>query len=130
MNNKKWRIALVSIFLVVVIAVVVCILIAHKSEDKSRNGEGGVTTSVVDGLITTTEEHIDFTTDDWTSFEFALNNKVYTWPITYSELTADGYVIKYDEDVKLKVVGQKGHATVSLVESPHISESSAGSYFE
>lgn len=99
MNNKKWRIVLVSIFIVVVLAVVVCILIVHKSEDKSQNGEGGVTMSDVDVVNTTTEEHIDFTTDDWTSFEFALNNKVYTWPVTYSELTADGYVIKYDEDV-------------------------------
>ena len=88
---------LVSIFLVVVIAVVVCILIVHKSEDKSQNGEGDVTMFDVDVVNTTTEEHIDFTTDDWTSFEFFLNNKVYAWPVTYSELTADGYVIKYDE---------------------------------
>lgn len=99
MSNKKWRIVLVSILVVAVIAVVVYILIMHRLEDKSQSGEGGVTTSVVDGVNTTTEEYMDFTTDDWISFEFALNNKVYTWPVNYSELTADGYVIKYDEDV-------------------------------
>ena len=34
----------------------------------------------------------------------------------------------YDDDVKLKVDGRKGHSTVSLVESPHISDSSTGCY--
>lgn len=32
----------------------------------------------------------------------------------------------YDDDVKLKVDGRKGHSTVSLVESPHISDSDTG----
>lgn len=34
----------------------------------------------------------------------------------------------YDDDVKLKVNGRKGHSTVSLVESPQISDSDTGSY--
>lgn len=34
----------------------------------------------------------------------------------------------YDDDVKLKVDGRKGHSTVSLVESPHISDSDTGCY--
>lgn len=79
MSNKKWKIISVSIFVFAVIAVVVYILIVHKSKDESQSGESNVTTSNVDGVNTSTEnEHIDFTTDDWSSFEFSLNNKVYT----------------------------------------------------
>lgn len=79
MKNKKWKIILVSTLVFAVMVLGVYMLIVQKSEGKSQNGE--------------------FTTDDWSSFQFAINNKVYTWPVTYSELTADGYVIEEDKEV-------------------------------
>ncbi len=100
MSNKKWRIILVSTLVFAIVVLGVYMLIVQNSKGNSKNGELVTSTFEVDGVNTVTEEgNIKFTTDDWSSFQFAINNKVYTWPVTYSELAADGYVIEEDKEV-------------------------------
>lgn len=36
---------------------------------------------------------------EWSSFEFELQGKLYTLPISYSELAADGWAVKHDEEL-------------------------------
>lgn len=54
----------------------------------------------------TTKELTDYSTTDWTSFEISIDNKVYTWPITYAQLVDDGYVLR-KEDVDYEAIAEK-----------------------
>ncbi len=76
----------------VVLVAVFCLLkLGNKEEVKGSGKENIVVNS------TTEESNMEFSTDDWTSFEFYMGEKIYTWPVTYSELLDDGYVIKKEE---------------------------------
>ncbi len=51
------------------------------------------TTEAVESVGLIDVSSYGFTTNDWKSLEFALDGKVYTWPISYAQLKADGYSV-------------------------------------
>ena len=53
------------------------------------------------------EKEFGFSTNDWTSFEVAIDGEIYIWPISYSQLVDNSFVIKKDDSIDYEQIEEK-----------------------
>ncbi len=88
---------------------------ATTTETKATEEETSEEKTADAGKAQPKKTDINFSTDDWKSLEFALDGKVYTWPLTLADVEGAGF--KLDDDYKSETLESNRYTTSVSVES-------------
>lgn len=100
--KTKGLIIAVIILIVILMGVIGLLYVQNKGEE---DDDKEITKSTAKE-VTTERTDSGFSTKDWSSFEISMDGKVYAWPISYTQLVDDGYVLR-KEDIDYEAVKEK-----------------------